>query len=84
MNIESQEFVNNNIIDKNKLKQIIEKEKDLDIYLKEENNEIELNMYLLDICPEYYVLNNPKDLNRDFKKITFVNDDYEYSCNNAR
>ena len=47
---ESQEFVNNNIIDKNKLKQIIEKEKDLDIYLKEENNEIELNMYLLFIC----------------------------------
>ena len=77
---ESQEFVNNNIIDKNKLKQIIEKEKDLDIYLKEENNEIELNMYLLDICPEYYVLNNQKYINRDFKKITFVNDDYEYSA----
>ena len=77
---ESQEFVNNNIIDKNKLKQIIEKEKDLDIYLKEENNEIELNMYLLDICPEYNVLNNQKHINRDFKKITFVNDDYEYSA----
>ena len=77
---ESQEFVNNNIIDKNKLKQIIEKEKDLDIYLKEENNEIELNMYLLDICPEYYVLNNQKHINREFKKITFVNDDYEYSA----
>ena len=77
---ESQEFVNNNIIDKNKLKQIIEKEKDLDSYLKEENNEIELNMYLLDICPEYYVLNNQKHINRDFKKITFVNDDYEYSA----
>ena len=77
---ESQEFVNNNIIDKNKLKQIIEKEKDLDIYLKEENNEIELNMYLLDICPEYYVLNNQKHINRDFKNITFVNDDYEYSA----
>lgn len=77
---ESQEFVNNNIIDKNKLKQIIEKEKDLDIYLKEENNEIELNMYFLDICPEYYVLNNQKHINRDFKKITFVNDDYEYSA----
>lgn len=77
---ESQEFVNNNIIDKNKLKQIIEKEKDLDIYLKKENNEIELNMYLLDICPEYYVLNNQKHINRDFKKITFVNDDYEYSA----
>ena len=76
----SQEFVNNNIIDKNKLKQIIEKEKDLDIYLKKENNEIELNMYLLDICPEYYVLNNQKHINRDFKKITFVNDDYEYSA----
>ena len=77
---ESQEFVNNNIIDKNKLKQIIEKEKDLDIYLKEENHEIELNMYLLDICPEYYVLNNQKHINREFKKITFVNDDYEYSA----
>ena len=77
---ESQEFVNNNIIDKNKLKQIIEREKYLDIYLKEENNEIELNMYLLDICPEYYVLNNQKHINRDFKKITFVNDDYEYSA----
>ena len=77
---ESQEFVNNNIIDKNKLKQIIEKEKDLDIYLKEENNEIELNMYFLDICPEYYVLNNQKHINREFKKITFVNDDYEYSA----
>lgn len=77
---EFEEFVNNNIIDKNKLNQIIEKEKDLDIYLKEENNEIELNMYLLDICPEYYVLNNQKHINRDFKKITFVNDDYEYSA----
>ena len=77
---ESQEFVNNNIIDKNKLKQIIEKEKDLDIYLKEENNEIELNMSHLDISPEYYVLNNQKHINRDFKKITFVNDDYEYSA----
>ena len=52
---------------------ILQKEKDLDIYLKEENNEIELNMYLLDICPEYYVLNNQKHINRDFKKITFVN-----------
>ena len=77
---EFKEFVDNNIIDKNKLNQIIEKEKDLDIYLKEENNEIELNMYLLDICPEYYVLNNQKHINRDFKKITFVNDDYEYSA----
>lgn len=77
---EFQKFVDNNIIDKNKLNEIIEKEKDLDRYLKEENNEIELNMYLLDICPEYYVLNGQKHINRDFKKITFVNDDYEYSA----
>lgn len=74
------EFVQNNIIDKNKLEQIIQNEISLDDYLKDENNEIELNMYLLDICPEYYVLNNKNHINKEFKKITFVNDDYEYTA----
>ncbi len=77
---EFQEFVDNNIIDKKKLNQIIQKEISVDNYLKDENNEIELNMYILDICPEYYVLNNEMHINKDFKKITFVSDDYEYSA----
>ena len=37
-------------------------------------------MYILDVCPEYYTLNNEMHINKDFKKITFVNDDYEYSA----
>ena len=78
---EFEEFVDNNIIDKTKLNQIIENEIYVDNYLKDRNNEIELNMYILDICPEYYTLNNEMHINKDFKKITFVNDDYEYSAN---
>ena len=77
---EFEEFVDNNIIDKKKLNQIIEKEIFVDNYLKDVNNEIELNMYILDVCPEYYTLNNEMHINKDFKKITFVNDDYEYSA----
>ncbi|MGM9532072.1 DEAD/DEAH box helicase family protein [Intestinibacter sp.] len=77
---EFEDFVDNNIIDKNKLNQLIEKEIYMEDYLKEENNEIELNMYILDICPEYYVLNNQMHINKEFKKITFVSDDYEYSA----
>ena len=77
---EFEDFVDNNIIDKNKLEQLIEKEISMEDYLKEENNEIELNMYILDICPEYYVLNNQMHINKEFKKITFVSDDYEYSA----
>lgn len=77
---EFKDFVENNIIDKNKLNKIIEKEISMDDYLKEENNEIELNMFILDICPEYYVINNDMHINKNFKKITFVNDDYNYSA----
>ena len=76
-----EEFVNNNIIDKNKLKNIINKPKELEKYLSEENNEIELNLYLLDICPEYYELNGAYHLNKEFKKITFSQDDYTYTAN---
>lgn len=79
-NYELNDFVKGNIIDKNKLNQIIENKISIDDYLKNENNEIELNMYILDICPEYYVLNNDIHLNKKFKKITFMSEDYTYSA----
>ena len=75
------EFVNENIIDKNKLKNIMNNPKLLDEYLKKENNEIELNLYILDICPEYYDINGIYHLNKEFKKITFSQDDYNYTAN---
>ena len=53
----------------------------LDEYLKKENNEIELNLYILDICPEYYDINGIYHLNKEFKKITFSQDDYNYTAN---
>lgn len=74
------DFVNNNIIDKNQLEIIIENREEIDKYLKEENNEIELNLYILDICPEYYELNGTYHINKEFKKITFSQDDYNYSA----
>ena len=76
-----EEFVNDNIIDKNKLNNIMSNPKLLDNYLKEENNEIELNLYILDICPEYYELNGEYHLNKEFKKITFSQNDYTYTAN---
>lgn len=75
-----QEFVNKNIIDKSKLENIINNRQEIDCYLKEKNNEIELNLYILDICPEYYVLNGSYHINKDFKKITFSQNDYTYSA----
>lgn len=75
-----EEFVTQNIIDKNKLDKITNKSIDLDDYLKDENNEIELNLYLLDICPEYYELNGIYHLNKEFKRITFSQGDYKYSA----
>lgn len=75
-----EDFVNNNIIDKVKLSNIIEDINEIDNYLKEENNEIELNLYILDICPEYYELNGTYHLNKEFKKIIFSQDDYTYSA----
>ncbi len=74
------DFVKNNIIDKNKLEKIIENHDNLDDYLREVNNHIELNLYILDICPEYYQLNGQYHLNKEFKKITFSQDDYNYSA----
>ncbi|MGL5316447.1 MAG: UvrD-helicase domain-containing protein [Peptostreptococcaceae bacterium] len=77
---EFKEFVNNHIIDKNKLANVISGECNLQDYLKEANNEIELNLFMLDICPEYYVLNDRLHLNDKFKKISFYNEDYKYTA----
>lgn len=77
---EFKEFVSNHIIDKNKLANIINDECNLQNYLKEANNEIELNLFMLDICPEYYVLNDRLHLNDKFKKISFYNEDYKYTA----
>ncbi|MEG1311585.1 MAG: DNA helicase, partial [Romboutsia sp.] len=78
---EDNEFIKNNLVDKNKLKNIIDNKDFINEYLKESNSEIELNLFLLDICPEYYVVNNKENLNGKFKKISFYNDDYKYSAN---
>ncbi|MGL5695005.1 MAG: UvrD-helicase domain-containing protein, partial [Peptostreptococcaceae bacterium] len=74
------EFVNNNIIDKNKLKEMVNDKTLIENYLKEENNEIELNLLLLDICPEYYLLNSRIHMNNKFKKISFYNEEYKYTA----
>ena len=76
-----EDFVKNNIIDKSKINSIINNPNELDNYLKNENNEIELNLFILDICPEYYELNGEYHLNKEFKKITFTQDDYNYTAN---
>ena len=73
-------FTRNNIIDRNKVEEILDNSEVLDNYLKEMNNEIDFNLFLLDICPEYYVMNDRINLNPDFKKIKFYNDEYEYSA----
>lgn len=77
---EFEEFVNNHIVDKNKLKKIMENKELLNDYLNEANNEIDLNLFLLDICPEYYLLNDKSHFNKNFKKISFYNDEYKYSA----
>lgn len=76
---EFEEFVNNNIIDKNKLQDIMNKGS-LDEYLNDENDEINLNLFLLDVCSEYYIINDKLHLNEKFKKISFYNDDYKYTA----
>lgn len=75
------DFVKNNIIDKNKLQCIIDDNNYINKYLKESNNEISLNLFMLDICPEYYVLNEKNNFNKNFKKISFYNEEYKYSAN---
>lgn len=77
---ELHEFIKNHVIDKNKLSEIINDKNILNCYFKENNNEIDLNLFILDICPEYYVFNDKLHLNEEFKKISFYNDDYKYSA----
>ena len=48
------EFVKKNIIDKNKLEEINKDKTVINNYLRKSNSEIELNLLLLEICPEYY------------------------------
>ena len=79
-NNEFKDFIDNHIVDKYKLEEILNDESKLQDYLKQSNSEIELNLFLLDICPEYYVLNDKLHLNEKFKKISFFNDDYKYTA----
>lgn len=79
-NNDYREFIENHIIDKNKLYEIIDTNKIPKRYFKEINNEIELNLFLLSICPEYYVLNDRLHLNDKFKKISFYNEEYKYTA----
>ena len=79
-NNEFKEFIDNHILDKNKLQEIINDKEIINDYLTDSNNEIDLNLFMLDICPEYYIINDRVHLNKRFKKISFYNDDYEYSA----
>lgn len=74
------EFVKKNIIDKKKSKSILNGKKSIENYMKEENDEIVLNLFLFDVCSEYYILDSRLHLNKDFKKISFFNNDYEYTA----
>ncbi|MDU2591684.1 MAG: hypothetical protein E7C86_03605 [Paeniclostridium sordellii] len=51
-NEEYNDFVENNIIDKNKLYKMMNYEMSIDEYLSESNDEILLNLFLLQVCPE--------------------------------
>lgn len=80
-NYEFDDFIYNNIVDKKGLADIIEGKKSIDFYLKNKNNDIDLNMFLFNICPEYYFLTNKQIFNNDFKKINFYSEDYNYNAN---
>ncbi|MDO7203124.1 hypothetical protein Q5M85_01550 [Paraclostridium bifermentans] len=70
-NGEYNDFVENNIIDKDKLYKIMNYEISIDEFLGNPNDEILLNLFMLQICPEYYVINNNLNLNKSLKKISF-------------
>ncbi|MFI3211689.1 MAG: DNA helicase, partial [Peptostreptococcaceae bacterium] len=79
-NYDFDDFIKNNIIDKNRVLDILDNKEILNSYFEKDNNEINLNLFLLSICPEYFVLNSTLHINKDFKKISFYNDEYEYSA----
>ena len=66
-----EDFIKNNLIDKVKLEKILNDTSLIDEYFKCENNEIDLNLFLLEICPEYYVLSDRIHLNNKFKNLTY-------------
>ena len=74
------DFVKNNIIDKEGFEALMNDEKSLDDYMKDENDEIILNLFLFDVCSEYYILDSKLHLNKDFKKISFFSNEYEYTA----
>lgn len=74
------EFVENNIIDRSKLQLMLDYEISIDEYLSNTNDDILLNLFLMQICPEYYVINNNLNLNTNLKKISFSNKDYSYTA----
>ncbi len=79
-NYEFDDFIYNNIVDKETLNSIMKNRSSLDNYIKNENNEIDLNLFILNACPEYYTLNNHLHINKNFKKIYFYKEDYEYTA----
>lgn len=74
------EFVEKHVIDKCKLEQLINNEANLEEYLQQKNGDVEFNLFQLEVCSEYYILNDTLHLNEDFKKISFYNDDYQYTA----
>ena len=74
------EFVRNNIIGKKEFDAIINDNASVDSYFKGENNEIQANLFIFDVCSEYYILNSNLHLNKNFKNISFYSDDYEYTA----
>ncbi|MGL5755991.1 MAG: DEAD/DEAH box helicase [Paraclostridium sp.] len=79
-NEENNDFIENNIIDREKLYKMMDYELSIDEYLGNPNDEILINLFMLQICPEYYVINNNLSLNNNLKKISFSNEDYSYSA----
>lgn len=77
---EHSDFVENNIIDKAKLYKMMDYESSIDEYLSNPNDEILVNLFMLQICPEYYVINDNLSLNSKLKKISFSNKDYNYTA----
>ncbi|MDR0879359.1 MAG: UvrD-helicase domain-containing protein [Clostridioides sp.] len=73
------EFVDKRVLDKDKFDQILSGERSLDEFLSEENDEIQLNLFIMDICSEYYVVNGDIHLNDKFKRISFYDDHFEYT-----
>ena len=76
----TKDFIEYNLIDKTKFEEILIDNSLIDEYLQNKNNEVDLNLFLLNICPEYYVLNNKINLNNKLKRISFYSENYEYSA----